>query len=70
MIAAVAILGVVIVALLVERTIYARTVAHDQRHLINALVARNGHDLAVIEREPPAPRLRLDEERPQVPDGL
>ena len=72
MLAAVVCLAVVVVVLLVERSWHARGEAATVRHLLNAEVAKDGRDLAIIEREP-APRLRAvgdDDRPPRLPDGL
>lgn len=72
MVFAVACLTAVVVVLLAERTWHARGEAATVRHLVNALIAKDGRDLAIIERAP-EPRLRAvgDEDRPpRLPEGL
>lgn len=48
----VAVFAVVIVALVVERTWREREHARERRRLTNAIVAKNGTELAVLDRDP------------------
>lgn len=69
-----AVLAAVIALLLAERVVHARIEARDRRHLVNALVAKDARELAVLERVEQAPkRLKAvgDDERPKrMPEGL
>lgn len=47
-------LGVVIVALLVERFMLARAHARERTRLTNAVIAKHGGELIAIDRERPA----------------
>lgn len=70
----VAVLAAVIVFLLLERAWHARGETAERRLLVNALIAKDGRELAVLERaeqRPPKAKDNGGTPRPQLlPEGL
>lgn len=59
----------IIGALLIDRLATSRAVSRDRRELVNAVVARNGPELAALNREPKAKKERPEPEFVDFPVG-
>lgn len=65
------VLAVLVVLLLLERQIAARQNARERKQLLNAVVARDAPELALLQREPkPKHESKFDVEHFDFPAGL